>query len=141
MMRIFSAIDASLEQHWLYVPYFKVKKCYSRFHFHVLYYCQWLRMPKDLSIPRMSSKQSELWDIKSTSGNIRPFQIQTANIHFNWGPIFQFFSPIPNCDMFLRRFNYKLNMNLYLSWLYMLCVRFHGFCNQSWSYFIPIHWL
>ena len=59
-----------------------VKKCYSRFHFHVLDYCQWLRMPHDLSIPRKPRKQIELWDISSTSGNFRPYQIQTANIHF-----------------------------------------------------------
>ena len=37
----------------------------------------------DLSIPRMPCKQIELWDITSTSGNFRPYQIQTANIHFN----------------------------------------------------------
>ena len=39
-------------------------------------------MPDDLSIPRMPRKQIELWDITSTSGNFRPYQIQTANIHF-----------------------------------------------------------
>ena len=39
-------------------------------------------MPNDLSIPRMSRKQIELWDITSTSGNLRPYQIQTANVHF-----------------------------------------------------------
>ena len=33
--------------------------------------------------PRMSRKQIELWGIKSTSGNFRPYQIQTATIHFN----------------------------------------------------------
>ena len=30
---------------------FKVKRCYSRFNFHVLDYCQWLRNRSDLSIP------------------------------------------------------------------------------------------
>ena len=39
-------------------------------------------MPEDLSIPKMPRKQIELWDITSTSGNFRPYQIQTANIHF-----------------------------------------------------------
>ena len=39
-------------------------------------------MPGDLSIPRKPRKQIELWDITSTSGNFRPYQIQTANIHF-----------------------------------------------------------
>ena len=33
-------------------------------------------------IPSMPRKQIELWDIRSTSGNFRPYQIQTANIHF-----------------------------------------------------------
>ena len=37
----------------------------------------------DLSIPRIPCKQIELWDIASTSGNFQPYQIQTANIHFN----------------------------------------------------------
>ena len=59
-----------------------MKKCYSRFHFHVLDYCKWLRMPDELSIPRMPSKQIELWDITSPSGNFQPYQIQTENIHF-----------------------------------------------------------
>ena len=59
-----------------------MKKCYSRFHFHVLDDCQRLRIPKDLSIPRMPRKQIELWDITLTSGNFRSYQIQTANIHF-----------------------------------------------------------
>ena len=40
-------------------------------------------MPDELSIPRMPRKQIELWDITSTSGNFRPYQIQTANIYFN----------------------------------------------------------
>ena len=35
-----------------------------------------------LCIPRLPRKQIELWGIKSTSGNFRPYQIQTANIHF-----------------------------------------------------------
>ena len=39
--------------------------------------------------PRMSRKQIELWGIKSTSGNFRPYQIQTANIHFNVDPKIQ----------------------------------------------------
>ena len=39
-------------------------------------------MPDDLSIPRLPRKQIELWDTTSTSGNFRPYQIQTANIHF-----------------------------------------------------------
>ena len=39
-------------------------------------------MPDDLFIPGMPRKQIELWDITSTSGNFRPYQIQTANIHF-----------------------------------------------------------
>ena len=33
--------------------------------------------------PIMHRNQIELWGIKSTSGNFRPYQIQTANIHFN----------------------------------------------------------
>ena len=61
---------------------FKLKGCYSRLHFHVFDYCQWLRMPDDLICPRMPHKQIELWGIISTSGNFRPYQIQTANIHF-----------------------------------------------------------
>ena len=40
-------------------------------------------MPKDFIYPIMPRKQIELWGIKSTSGNFRPYQIQTANIHFN----------------------------------------------------------
>ena len=60
----------------------KVKRCYSRFHIHVLDYCQWLRMPTDFICPRMTRKRIEQWGIKSTSGNFRPYQIQTANIHF-----------------------------------------------------------
>ena len=32
----------------------------------------------------MPRKQIELWDITSTSGNFRPYQIQTANIHFKF---------------------------------------------------------
>ena len=42
-------------------------------------------MPDELSIrpTRVPRKQIELWDITSTSGNFRPYQIQTANIHFN----------------------------------------------------------
>ena len=59
----------------------KVKGCYSRFHFHVLDYCQWLRIPHDLLMPH---KQIELWGITSTSGHFRPYQIQTANIHFKF---------------------------------------------------------
>ena len=59
---------------------FKVKECYSRFHFHVLDYCQWLRMPDFLICPRIPHKRIELWGITSTSGHIK-FQI--ANIHFN----------------------------------------------------------
>ena len=39
-------------------------------------------MPEDLSIPGMPRKQIEIWDITSNSGNFRPYQIQTANIHF-----------------------------------------------------------
>ena len=61
----------------------KVKRCYSRFHFHVLDYCQWLRTPDDSISPRIPRKQIELWGIKSTSGNFRSYQIQTATIHFN----------------------------------------------------------
>ena len=58
----------------------KVKGCYSRFHLHVLDYCQWLRMPDYLICPRIPHKQ--IGGITSTSGNFRPYQIQTANIHF-----------------------------------------------------------
>ena len=61
----------------------KVKGCYSRFNFHVLVYCQWLRMPWWSIYPIMHHKQIELWGIIPTSGNFRPYQIQTANIHFN----------------------------------------------------------
>ena len=57
----------------------KVKGCYSRFHSHVLDYCQWLRWS---FYPRMPHKQIELLGITSTTGNFRPYQIQTANIHF-----------------------------------------------------------
>ena len=32
--------------------------------------------------PIIPHKQIELWGITSTSGNFRPYQIQTANIHF-----------------------------------------------------------
>ena len=65
-----------------------VKKCYSRFHFYVLDYCQWLCMPDELSIPRMPRNRI----ITSTSGNFRPYQIQTANIHFkvSWWWLVQF---------------------------------------------------
>ena len=70
-----------------------MKKCYSRFHFHVLDYCQWLRIPDELSIPRMPRKQFELGDITSTSGNFRSYQIQRANIHFK----------LPNHYCVLRR--------------------------------------
>ena len=42
-------------------------------------------MPNELSIPSMPRKQIELWDITSTSGNFRPYQIQTAIIHFKYG--------------------------------------------------------
>ena len=51
---------------------FKVK----RFHFHVLDYCQWLRIPDDLICPMMPHKQIELWGITSTSGHIK-FKQQT----------------------------------------------------------------
>ena len=37
----------------------------------------------DFMYPRMPCKQIERWGIKSTSDNFRPYQIQTANIHFN----------------------------------------------------------
>ena len=36
----------------------------------------------------MPRKQTELWDITSTSGNFRPYEIQTANIYFN-GTVFK----------------------------------------------------
>ena len=39
-------------------------------------------MPGDFIYPRMRRKQIELWGIKSTSGNFRPYQIKTANIPF-----------------------------------------------------------
>ena len=39
-------------------------------------------MPVIFIYPRMPRKQIELWGIKSTSGNFRPYQIQTADIHF-----------------------------------------------------------
>ena len=42
-------------------------------------------MPDDFIYPRMPRKQIEVWGIKSTSGNFRPYQTQTANIHFNRG--------------------------------------------------------
>ena len=38
----------------------KVKRCYSRFHIHVLNYCQRLRMPYDFIYPIMHRKQIEL---------------------------------------------------------------------------------
>ena len=60
----------------------KVKWCYSTFHFHVLDYCWWLRMPDYHICPRIPHNHIELWGITSTSGNFRPYQIQTANIHF-----------------------------------------------------------
>ena len=41
-------------------------------------------MPDDFIYPRMPRKQIELWGIKSTSGNFQPYQIQTANIYFNY---------------------------------------------------------
>ena len=62
----------------------KVKRCYSRFHIHVLDYCQWLRMPDDLPILDKNNKRFELWGIRSTSGHFRPYQIQIANIHFKF---------------------------------------------------------
>ena len=34
--------------------------------------------------PRVPHNQIELWDITSTSGNFRPYQILTANIRFNF---------------------------------------------------------
>ena len=40
-------------------------------------------MPNDFTYPRIPRKEIELWGIKSTAGNFRPYQIQTANIHFN----------------------------------------------------------
>ena len=39
-------------------------------------------MPDYPIFPRIPHKQIELWDITSSSGNFRPYQIQTANIHF-----------------------------------------------------------
>ena len=39
-------------------------------------------MPDDFIYPRMPRKQIELLGIKSTSGNFRPYQIKTTNIHF-----------------------------------------------------------
>ena len=41
-------------------------------------------MPDDLPIldPRMPHKHIELLGIRLTSGHFRPYQIQTANIHF-----------------------------------------------------------
>ena len=41
-------------------------------------------MPHYLFCPRIPYKQIELWGITSTSGNFRPYQIQTANIHFKF---------------------------------------------------------
>ena len=40
-------------------------------------------MPDDLPILDKNNKRIELWGIRSTSGHFRPYQIQTANIHFN----------------------------------------------------------
>ena len=62
---------------------FKVKECYSRFNFHVLDYFQWLRMRDSLSILGCIIKKIQLWGIISTSGNFRPYQIQTAFISLN----------------------------------------------------------
>ena len=42
-------------------------------------------MPDDFIYPRIPHKQIQLWGIKSTSGNFRPYQIQTVNIHFKLG--------------------------------------------------------
>ena len=40
-------------------------------------------MPDDRIYLTMPHKQIELWGITATSGNFRPYPIQTANIHFN----------------------------------------------------------
>ena len=54
-----------------------MKGCYSRFHFHVLDYCQWLRMPH---------KQIDLWGIASTSGHIK-YKQPTFALSFIMDPI------------------------------------------------------
>ena len=52
-------------------------------------------MSDDLSIPRMSRKQIELWDITSTSGNFRPYQIQKQTFTLKLFLQFFWLSPTP----------------------------------------------
>ena len=49
------------------------QECYSRFHFHVLNYCQKLRRHDNLSVQRMPRRQIELWNITLTPGNFWPY--------------------------------------------------------------------
>ena len=101
---------------------FKVKKCYSRFHFHVLDYCQWLRIPGELSILRMACKQIELCDITSTSGNFRPYQIQTANIHFKISLLLA--TPYASKPEPLRNIYHNTLLYFYCSGLVMISVKY-----------------
>ena len=117
---------------------FKVKRCYSRFHFHVLDYCQWLRMPDDLFIPECPHKQTELWDITSTSGHFRSYQIQTANIHCkftsdsdksSWS-VFHFKLRIMfwfSCILSYTLYSFAFSMSLSLA-LSAVFLMFHSFC-------------
>ena len=76
-------------------------------------------MPDDLSIPRMPRKQIELWDITSTSGNFRPYQIQTANIHFFKKKAIEEKGAGQICDLSVELF---LGSNLFKTKYFIYCM-------------------
>ena len=64
----------------------KVKGCYSRFYFHVLDHCQWLRMPSDLSARECLINKLNygvLRQFPTTSGHIKSKQ-QTFTLITIW---------------------------------------------------------